>query len=492
MERQAEIELGLETPPNLRDAPMPLAEYARRAWRVVEQANEMSWNWHLDIFCKEAERWTRTRRDDLVVNQPPGTMKSLWWSVIVPTWVWTWWPESRWLFSSYGAELSLRDSVKRRQIITSEWYVQTFGLLLESDQNQKSSFTNSASGWMTATSTGGAVTGSHPDFLVVDDPHKASDVYSEAERETTVAAWDQSFSTRGLSRRVSRLCCMQRLHKEDQSAHLLKQGWRHCCLPMRYEPGRESNHPDDPRTEEGQLLWPELFPEDVVATEEAKGESFVASQFQQRPPNQLTGVEWPQTYWDNIYAAEHHWPATFQVGVIAVDPSKGKDARKGDYSAIVFAGLSGGRIWVDANVSRRPVEQIVPDTIDMALNYAHSLHAVAIEVNGFQELLVPEFERETERRKIMPLPLYTIENRINKVLRISRLGPYFARGAIVVRDNEGGRLLVKQASQFSQRPSSGVHDDAVDALEIAIRSMMLLQGIDVEKETDVSGRLSSL
>jgi predicted phage terminase large subunit-like protein len=477
LESLAEAELGLELLPIHRASLMTLPEFARAAWEIVEPATPMSWNWHLDVFAEEAEHWTRNRRDDVVVNIPPGCMKSLWWSVFVPTWVWTWWPESRWMFSSYNGDLSVRDSMKRRQIIESEWYQSTFPVRLLQDQNLKTRFANTASGWMFATSTGGQVTGEHPDFIVIDDPHKAGDVYSEAERESTVSSWDQSFSTRGLSRNVSRLCCMQRLHKDDMAAHLLKQGWRHVCLPMRFEPDRESNHSHDPRTEEGELLWPELFSEAIVAGEESKGETFVASQFQQRPPDQVAGLEWPASYFtDEIYAAEHRWPDAFAFGVIAVDPSKGKDGKKGDYSAILFVGYSGGRLWVDASLERRPVEKIVHDGIELALRYIGQFHAFAIEVNGFQELIKDEYERQITERHLMPLPIVPIENKVNKKLRISRLGPYFANKKIVIRDNEGGRLLVKQCSTFSMTEQSGVHDDGPDCLEMAIRVGIQLQG----------------
>jgi predicted phage terminase large subunit-like protein len=494
LEYLAERELGLECPPSCRDAPIELREYTEAIWPTIEPTSDLSWNWHLDIFAKKCNQIARKQSRDTIVNIPPGAMKSLWWCVIFPTWVWTWWPESRWMFSSYNGGLSIRDSTKRRRVIESDWYRRQFGVILVDDQNQKVRFENSVGGFMFATSTFGQVTGEHIDYLLNDDPHKADEVYSDAERQAVIDSYESNYTTRGVSRNVTRMVIMQRLHKEDLSGVLKKTGeWDLISLPMRFEPGRDDIHPDDPRTEEGELLWPSLFNEEKVAKlEAALGLSKTAGQLQQRPPDQLTGVEWPQSYWDNIYAAEHHWPDQFQVGVIAVDPSKGKDAKKGDYSGIVFMGLSGGKLWVDANGERRPVEKIISDTIDIALSYAHSLHAVAVEVNGFQELLLPEFERQTQARKIMPLPLFSVENRVKKELRIARLGPYFARGAIVVRKNAGGELLVKQASQFSQSPQSGVHDDLIDAAEMALRVLMHLQGIDVESEAEVAGRLSEI
>lgn len=173
------------------------------------------------------------------------------------------------------------------------------------------------------------------------------------------------------------------------------------------------------------------------------------------------------------------WPDAFSLGAIAVDPSKGKDARRGDYSAIVFVGLSGANIFVDSSISRRPVEQIINDGIDMAETYASSLHGFGVEVNAFQELLVGEFERQVEARQLNPLPIHTMTNSVNKKLRIGRLGPYFARRKFIFRPTPSNRLLVDQCKTFSMAETSGVHDDGPDGLEMAVRLLNHLAGIEV-------------
>lgn len=384
------------------------------------------------------------------------------------------------MFSSYNGGLSIRDSTKRRRVIESDWYKRSFGVHLVQDQNQKIRFENTLGGFMFATSTFGQVTGEHIDFLLNDDPHKADEVYSETERQSVIDSYESNYTTRGVSRNVTRMVIMQRLHVEDLSGVLKKTGeWDHICLPMRYESGRDDIHAEDPRKEDGELLWPELFSEEKVAKLEASlGISKTAGQLQQRPPDQLTGVEWPQSYFsEDIFCAEHRWPEAFQMGVMALDPSKGKDGKKGDYSPILFVGENGGKLWVDADIKRRPVEQIVDDGIDMATKYGQYLFAFAIEGNGFQDLLKPMFERRLIDRGLLPLPFQIVVNSVNKKLRIARLGPYFHGKQIVIRDNEGGRLLVKQCSQFSMKEQSGVHDDGPDCLEMAIRVGLQMQGV---------------
>ena len=67
---------------------------------------------------------------------------------------------------------------------------------------------------------------------------------------------------------------MQRLHEQDLSGHILERelGYEHLCLPMEFEPERRcvtSIGFRDPRTEDGELLFPERFPAEVVDARQA-------------------------------------------------------------------------------------------------------------------------------------------------------------------------------------------------------------------------------
>jgi hypothetical protein len=142
---------------------------------------------------------------------------------------------------------------------------------------------------------GGHGSGEHPDRIVCDDPHNVQQAESPLERQAVLEWWDRTMSTRGVSRNARRVIIMQRLHQEDLSGHVLEEGdWVHLCLPMRYEPGRMAVTPlewTDPRTQEQQLLAPDLFPEAVVARiEKALGAYGTAGQLQQRPTPKEGGM----------------------------------------------------------------------------------------------------------------------------------------------------------------------------------------------------------
>lgn len=260
-----------------------LKEFVQAAWKIVEGGNKLTWNWHLDLLCDELMAISRGEQAKLLVNVPPGTMKSLLVSVFWPAWEWTRDPSLKFFTASYGQDLATRDTMKMRDIVSSDWYRYSFGVKFRADQEQKTWFINTAGGWRVASSVGGRGTGEHPDRRIIDDPHSAQQARSDVERQAAIDWYDQTISTRGVTKNVREVLVMQRLHEQDLAGHLLeKGGWRHVMLPMRYE--SERSCVGDPREKDGELLWPELFPEEkVAALELALGEYGTAGQLQQRP-----------------------------------------------------------------------------------------------------------------------------------------------------------------------------------------------------------------
>jgi hypothetical protein len=267
-----------------------LREFVRQAWHVVEPATPFVPGWHIDAICAHLEAVTRGEIRNLLINVPPRHMKSLLVSVFWPAWEWIRWPERRWLYSSYVGALSIRDSLKCRRLIESPWYRARWSHVfsLTGDQNAKMRFDNDRSGYRLSTSVGGAVTGEGGDRIVCDDPHKVDEVESDAARKTAIDWWDVAMSTRVNDPKTSAMIIvMQRCHQRDLSGHLLEKGnFEHLCLPAEYEgPTRATSIGfSDPRTEQGELLWPERFgPQEIAELKINLGSYAAAGQLQQRP-----------------------------------------------------------------------------------------------------------------------------------------------------------------------------------------------------------------
>lgn len=342
---------GLILPPRPRyitaECP-PLSEYIRQAWHVVEPATLYVHGWHIDAISEHLTAVSKGQIKNLVINMPPRHMKSLIVSVFWPTWEWITNPERRWLFASYGLSLSVRDSLKCRRIIESNWYQKAYGdrFMLTGDQNQKMRFDNDKTGYRIATSVGGLGTGEGGDRIITDDPHNILEGESEAIRESTLLWWDETMSTRGNDpKTVAKVIVMQRVHEDDLSGHVLKQGgYEHLCLPAEFEGDRRVTGIgwSDPRQEEGELLCPERFGyEELDELKLRLGPIATAGQMQQRPSPRVGGMF--QLSWFQI---RDDYPREMQAWVRYWDKA-GAMPGKGDWTVGVLMGRDyHGRFWI--------------------------------------------------------------------------------------------------------------------------------------------------
>lgn len=275
------------------DCEESLSGFIRRAWHVIEPGQPYTHGWHIDAIAEHLEAVTAGEINRLLINVPPGTMKSLAVGVFWPCWEWgpKNRPSTRVVATSHSIPLAIRDNLKARRLVQSEWYQALWGdrVILAGDQNAKTKFENTATGFRDAMAFR-SLTGSRGDRVVIDDPHSVDGANSEAERESVVTSFLESVPTRlNDPKRSAIVVVMQRLHERDVSGViLLKQlGYEHLMLPMEFEPERRCRTSigfSDPREIDGELLFPERFPREVVERDKIPMGSYaVAGQFQQRP-----------------------------------------------------------------------------------------------------------------------------------------------------------------------------------------------------------------
>lgn len=267
-----------------------LADFAKMAWHVLEPATPLKWGWALDAICAHLEAVSRGEITRLLMNVPPGTMKSLLTGVIWPAWEWgpAGMPEKRFLSTAHLQPLATRDNLKCRRLIQSEWYQTRWPVTLTGDQNAKTKFENASTGFREAMAFT-SMTGARGDRVILDDPLSAADANSDAALLEAELAFRETLPTRINNEQSAIVVIMQRLHERDTSGLILAEGlpYVHLCLPMRFEAERRCETSigfRDPRTKESELLFPERFPEDQVAVlEKTLGSYATAGQLQQRP-----------------------------------------------------------------------------------------------------------------------------------------------------------------------------------------------------------------
>ena len=187
------------------------------------------------------------------------------------------------------------------------------------------------------------------------------------------------------------------------------------------------------------------------------------------------GAEWGNEYFQDIWA--ERWPSEFDLSVLAVDASESGD---GDDCGIVFVGLSGGKLYVDADIEPRPASDVVPATAKMAT--AHLAGEIVFEKVGFQTLLKPEMERYLAATVMPVAPVGLIEHHgVKKIVRIKRLGGYLLGGRIKLKKNRAGcKTLLRQLKKTGVK---GFHDDGPDALEMAIRRLNMIARSEMQSNT---------
>jgi predicted phage terminase large subunit-like protein len=477
--------------------------------------------WHIDFICEHLTAITDgVELDDgqlynrLLINVPPGTMKSLLVGVFWPAWEWgpKNLPHHRFVCASHSLDLAIRDGLRMRRLITSEWYQERWGdrVKLTGDQNQKTKFENTSTGFRQAAAAG-SITGARGDRVVIDDPHSVDGANSDAMRESTVQWFQEAVPTRLNNPDSSAIVVvMQRLHEADVSGTILDKqlGYDHIMLPMEYDPRRAAPTMlglEDPRSEEGELLFPERFPADVVERDSrVMGPYATAGQFQQEPTPRGGGVikpDWWETWVEDAYPMMDYVIASLDTAYTA--------KQENDFSALTIWGIFSGDLsasradnFVNARGKfRNNAEEAArfDEGIRISQMLDHNPESVprVMLMAAWQERLeMPELVRKViDTCKRMKVDTLLIENKaagisvgqemrrlmnaedfgvhlinpgaVDKLSRLYSVQHLFSEGVIFAPDRHWADMVIRQCEVFPK----GKNDDLVDTVSMALRFM---------------------
>lgn len=354
-----------------------LRDFIRAAWSTVVPVPLID-TWHIDAIADHLQAAYERDIRRLLINIPPGTLKSTIVSVLAPAWRWTVDPTERLVSSSWSSDYSERDTRFSRQTLQSPWFRSRFPqVTLASDENLKTRYSNDQGGRRVATYVGGG-TGERGDVLILDDPHNAKEAQSLDAKQLQNARewWGNTWASRlndSPERPGVMIVIGQRIHADDLFGMLLEEPerWTHLCLPGRHERKHPYRYPatvvlpsgreilGDPREEEGELLAPSVQTEERLDELASDMTAHVAAgQIQQRPAPQ-EGALLKRAHWryydpalsfyrrdgvfDRVQAQRLSEVARFSQIVHTWDTSL-KDGAKNDYVA--------GQVWGHAGANR--------------------------------------------------------------------------------------------------------------------------------------------
>ena len=281
--------------------------FVHRSFQTVSPGERYQPAWYIDAIALQLERCYRREIRRLVITLPPRYLKSICASVAFPAWALGHNPGLKFICASYSSDLAAKHARDCRKVMASEWYRRLFpGTALDRRKNTELEFYTTQGGYRLSTSVGGTLTGLGGNFILIDDPMKAGDAHSEAQRKAVKEWYDSTLYSRLNSKSEDVIVLIaQRLHLDDLVGHVLeKGGWEHLCLPAIAEV------PDDIEIAPGEfhhrgigdLLHPEREPQATLdEIKAALGSQQFSAQYQQAPvpaSGNLVKWAWFRTYRD--------------------------------------------------------------------------------------------------------------------------------------------------------------------------------------------------
>lgn len=470
-----------------------LMDFAEYVWPVVEPAIPFIKGWAIEAVCEHLQAVTEGHIKRLLINVPPGFTKSLMTDVFWPAWEWgpRDQPHMRYVCASYSNHLTERDNMRCRNVVLSPSYKRLWGdrFKISNEQFTKVKFANDHTGWKLATSVGGIGVGERGDRFIIDDANNTMDMESSAIRDNTNMWFTEVVPDRLNNQKESAIVVIQqRLHEEDVSGTAISRemGYVHLMVPMEYdkarhcvtvlkidEEGQEVTW-EDPRTEEGELAWPERFPQaSVEQLKNDKGPYAYAGQYQQSPEPR-GGAIIKRDFWQ--LWQEVRYP-NFDFILASLD-SAYTEKEENDPSGLTIWGIFRDSnenvkvmlIW--ALQERMQFNELVQKVTDIcSISQKPKEHPqfpvdkLLIESKATGLSVGQEMYRLAGQNTRFSIELIDPKKFGDKVSRLQSVQHIFAAGMVYAPDRAFADMVINQCAIFPKAK----HDDLVDTTSQAIR-----------------------
>lgn len=186
---------------------------------------------HVHIICRELTKVFKLETLRLLINLPPGHFKSTLCTYFV-AWTLAHYPDSNFLYLSYGLSEAAKNTSIIRQIMSHAEYKKTFGVCLDDSSNARDNFKTNFGGSVKAFGLSGGITGKDAGLpnlnrfsggILIDDAHKPDDVHSDLKREGVITNYSRTVLPRLRGINVPIIFLGQRVHEADLAAYLLKE-----------------------------------------------------------------------------------------------------------------------------------------------------------------------------------------------------------------------------------------------------------------------------
>lgn len=276
------------------------------------------------VLCENLQAVASGDINRLIINIPPRFGKTQLAVKFYVAWNIAKNPTAKFIHTSYSQSLALDNSSEIKAIISHEAFQELWQIEYRDDAKAKEKWYTTAGGGMYSAAHGGQITGfgagditasPYCGALIIDDPLKSDDAYSDVYRNRANKRFDETLINRLNHEKVPIVVIMQRLHEDDLTGYLLskKAKWNHIKIPAL----------DD----ENRSIWEERFSTKFLEQEKSDKPRSFAGQYMQEPSpgeGNIININW-FSYFDNI-----------QDGYIYQSwDTANKDGEENDYSACI-------------------------------------------------------------------------------------------------------------------------------------------------------------
>jgi predicted phage terminase large subunit-like protein len=360
-------------------------------------------------------------------------------------------PSSKFIHLSYSDDLALDNSSQAKEYIESDAFQKLWQMKLKKDAQGKKKWFNEFGGGVYATASGGAITGfgagvsdskTFSGAIIIDDPLKPDDAFSEVKRKAVNERYNNTIRSRVNDRDTPIIVIMQRLHEDDLSGYLLNGGsgeeWEHLCLPAL----DENNNP----------LWKDKHTfEELEAIRQGSRYTFAGQYMQTPAPDE--GGEWRKEWFRIVDKSEV--PLNSLRWELFIDGAYTKDTANDP------SGFQIGAKWGNDYVIYSSIDKYLemPELMKFLPN-----HIASSGLNIFLSLVEPKASGKTIVQMIRQQTGINITEIKSPFVNSSKIenaracSPYIEGGRVILVKGNWNEAFLNQVGTFP----NAKHDEHVD------------------------------
>lgn len=412
-------------------------------------------NWHHKLISDHLQAVEAGQIKRLMIFIPPRGGKSELASIRFPAWYFGRNPQKQLIATSYSVDLASDFGRKVRDLVADPLFREIFPQSGISDKSTSSTrFHTAKGGAYSAAGVGGPITGRGADCLLIDDPIKnREEAYSKTVRDS-VWEWYRTTAYTRLQPNGSIVLIMTRWHTDDLAGRILKEtgaDWDVVSLPAIAER-------DDEFRKQGEALWPEFYPIDVLQTIKTEiGSTAFNSLYQQRPSLEEGSII--KRHWFKYYDVLPQDTVMIQSWDMAF-----KDTDSGSYVV--------GQVWAMKGACYYLVDQA-----RKRMDFVETLQAVRALTNRWPEATLKLVEDKANGPAVISALKKEIHGLVevgpdgSKEARLSAVSPLIESGNVYIPHPDTCRWVDEFIEEVCSFPAAP-HDDQVDAMSQALRHLM--------------------